>query len=81
SRAAFAISSAPVDSRHPTAVAQCWGLARLVVAGLLTESEVIRTVEGALQQAGKPEGEGEAIARWAVSQRTDAGNLRAEGAR
>ncbi|MCK8784137.1 hypothetical protein M0638_07075 [Roseomonas sp. NAR14] len=73
SRAAVAIATAPVDSRHPTAVREAWGLARLVHGGLLTEGEVIGTVDGALQRAGKPKGEGEAIARWAVTHRPDAG--------
>ncbi|WP_424135147.1 hypothetical protein [Roseomonas chloroacetimidivorans] len=74
-RACTNIATAPVDSRHPTAVAEAWGLARFVVAGLLTADEVIRAVDGALEQAGKPKGEGAKIAAWAVSQRTDAGNL------
>lgn len=78
-RACSAIATAPIDSRHPTAVAQAWGLARLVCAGLLTEQEVIRAVDGALEQAGKPRGEGAAIAVWAVSRRTDAGNLSTRG--
>jgi hypothetical protein len=74
-RACTNIATAPVDSRHPTAVAEAWGLARFVVAGLMTADEVIRAVDGALEQAGKPKGEGAKIAAWAVSQRTDAGNL------
>ncbi|MFC0389482.1 hypothetical protein [Muricoccus vinaceus] len=74
-RACTAIATAPVDSRHPTAVAEAWGLARFVVAGLMTADEVVRAVDGALEQAGKPKGEGAAIAAWAVSQRTDSGNL------
>lgn len=71
--AALAISSAAVDSRHPTAVSESWGLARLVRSGLLTESEVIRVVDEALQRAGKPKGEGAAIAAWAVKHRQDTG--------
>ncbi|MCR0985312.1 hypothetical protein [Roseomonas populi] len=74
-RACTRIAAAPVDSRHPTAVSEAWGLARFVSAGLLTASEVIRAVDGALEQAGKPRGEGARIAAWAVSQRTDSGNL------
>jgi len=73
-RACTRIATAPVDSRHPTAVSEAWSLARLVVAGLMTADEMIRAVDGALQQAGKPAGEGAAIAAWAVSHRTDAGN-------
>ncbi|MFT8247253.1 hypothetical protein [Roseomonas sp. BN140053] len=72
-RACTNIATAPVDSRHPTAVSEAWSLARLVVAGLLTGDEVVRAVDGALQQAGKPAGEGSAIAAWAVAQRTDSG--------
>ncbi|WP_458094744.1 hypothetical protein [Roseomonas sp. WA12] len=74
-RACTNISTAPIDSRHPTAVSEAWGLARFVVAGLMTADEVIRAVDGALEQAGKPKGEGAKIAAWAVAQRTDAGNL------
>lgn len=74
-RAATAISAAPVDSRHPTAVAEAWGLARFVAAGLMTPDELIRLVDGALEQAGKPKGEGAKIAAWAVAQRSDSGNL------
>jgi hypothetical protein len=74
-RACSNIATAPIDSRHPTAVAEAWGLARFVVAGLMTADEVIRAVDGALEQAGKPKGEGAKIAAWAVAQRTDAGNL------
>ncbi|MBP0493990.1 hypothetical protein [Roseomonas indoligenes] len=74
-RACSNIATAPVDSRHPTAVSEAWGLARFVVAGLMTADEVIRAVDGALEQAGKPKGEGAKIAAWAVSQRTDSGNL------
>jgi len=74
-RAATVISSAPVDSRHPTAVAEAWGLARFVVAGLMTADELVRLVDGALEQAGKPRGEGAKIGAWAAGQRTDAGNL------
>jgi hypothetical protein len=74
-RAATAIATAPIDSRHPTAVAESWGLARFVVAGLMTADELIRLVDGALEQAGKPKGEGAKIAAWAVAQRTDTGNL------
>jgi hypothetical protein len=78
-RACSNIATAPVDSRHPTAVAEAWGLARFVVAGLLTADEVIRAVDGALEQAGKPKGEGAKIAAWAVAQRTDSGNLSTGG--
>ncbi|MBP0446707.1 hypothetical protein J8J14_18175 [Roseomonas sp. SSH11] len=74
-RACSNIATAAEGARHPTAVAEAWGLARFVVAGTMTADEVIRAVDGALEQAGKPKGEGAKIAAWAVSQRTDAGNL------
>ena len=61
-------------------MSEAWGLARLVRAGLLSEGEVTRAIEGALRHTGKPEGEGEAIVAWAVAQRLDSGNLPA-GAR
>jgi hypothetical protein len=73
SRAAIAIATAGVDTRHATAVGEAWGLARLVRAGVLTEGEVVRVVDGALQQAGKPAGEGAAVAQWAIRRRSDAG--------
>jgi hypothetical protein len=65
------IASAPEGSRHDTAKAGAWGLARLVQAGLLTEAEAIRTIGRALANAGKDEAEGEALARWALSHRRD----------
>lgn len=68
-RAAMRISTAPVDSRHATALAEAWSLGRLVAAGHLTDAEVRHVVEAALQRAGKPPGEGGAIAAWAVSRR------------
>ncbi|MFK4048099.1 hypothetical protein [Roseomonas mucosa] len=71
--AALNIASAAVDARHPTAVSESWGLARLVRSGLLTESEVVRVVDEALQRAGKPSGEGASIAAWAVKHRQDTG--------
>ncbi|MCR0980631.1 hypothetical protein [Roseomonas populi] len=78
-RACSNIATAPVDSRHPTAVAEAWGLARFVVGGLLTADELIRAVDGALEQAGKPKGEGAKIAAWAAARRPDSGNLQTGG--
>ncbi|UFN49393.1 hypothetical protein LPC08_01740 [Roseomonas sp. OT10] len=72
-RACVAIATAPVNSRHETAVDEAWGLARLVRANLLTEGEVKRAVDGALHEAGKERGEGEKIAEWALAHRTDSG--------
>jgi hypothetical protein len=74
-RACTNISRQGEGSRHPTAVSEALGLARLVNAGLLTQAEVTRAVDGALRQAGKPTGEGTAIVAWALSRRTDTGNL------
>jgi hypothetical protein len=68
-RAASAVARAPDGARHPTAVAEAWGLARLVAQGLLSAAEVTRTLDGALRLAGKPEGEGARIAAWAIAQR------------
>ncbi len=68
-RAFARVSAAPIRSRHPTAVSEAWGLARLVAAGLLSGEELARAMDGALQAAGKPAGEGAKIAAWAVAQR------------
>jgi hypothetical protein len=68
-RAAATIASQGEGSRHETAVAEAWGLARLAKAGAVTASDVTRVIEGALRHAGKPDGEGEAIAAWALAQR------------
>ena len=70
-RAAARIGGASEGSRHDTAKAAAWGLARLVRAGLLTEAEVMRTIGSALAAAGKDAAEGEAIAAWAVAHRRD----------
>jgi hypothetical protein len=74
-RATGAVANAAVNNRHPTAVTEAWGLARLVANGLLTPSEVKKALDGALVMAGKPAGEGAAIAAWAIAQR--AGGMRA----
>ncbi|WP_368418981.1 hypothetical protein [Rhodovarius sp.] len=68
-RAAANIMAQPEGGRHETAVAEAWGLARLAKAGAVTASDVTRVIEGALRHAGKPDGEGEAIAAWALAQR------------
>jgi hypothetical protein len=67
-RATTAVAMASENSRHETAVRQAWSLAKLVAAGLLTADAVGRAMDGALQLAGKLEGEGAAIAAWALSQ-------------
>jgi hypothetical protein len=68
-RAAANIMAQPEGGRHETAVAEAWGLARLAKAGAVTASDVTRVIEGALRHAGKPDGEGKAIAAWALAQR------------
>jgi hypothetical protein len=64
------VVDAAAGSRHRTAVAEAWGLARLVAAGLLAPGEVARALDGALRMAGKPAGEGAAIAAWAIGRRS-----------
>lgn len=73
-RACGNISRQTEGSRHPTALFEAFGLARLVHAGLLDQGEVTRAIEGALRHTGKPEGEGEQIVAWAIAQRAS-GNL------
>ncbi|GAB0114935.1 hypothetical protein [Acidisoma sp. C75] len=65
--AAAAVASAPVDSRHVTCRSQARGLARLVEARLLASADVISVLDAALQQAGKPKGEGARVAAWAIA--------------
>jgi hypothetical protein len=65
--AAVAVATAPVDSRHITCRGQSRGLARLVKAGLLAGSDVVRVMDEALVQAGKPAGEGAKVAAWALT--------------
>jgi hypothetical protein len=72
-RATVAVAGAAVNNRHPTAVAEAWGLARLVAAGLLSPGEVTRALDGALRMAGKPAGEGAAVAAWAINQHAGGG--------
>jgi hypothetical protein len=74
-RACGNIARQSEGNRHPTALSEAWSLARLVHAGLLSEAEVVRAVEGALRHTGKPDGEGEKIVAWAISQRGSAGSL------
>ena len=65
--AAIAVATAPIDSRHVTCRSQSRGLARLVDAGLLAGSDVIRVMDEALVQAGKATGEGAKVAAWALA--------------
>jgi hypothetical protein len=68
-RATAAVARASEGARHPTAVSEAWGLAALVAQGLLAAEDMARALDGALQMAGKPPGEGAKIAAWAVAQR------------
>lgn len=68
-RAAARVAGCGEGDRHPTAVSEAWGLAKLVARGMLSADDVARTLDGALQRAGKPPGEGAKIAAWAVAQR------------
>lgn len=68
-RAAMRIAAAPINSRHVTAKCEAWSLGRLVAAGQLSEDDVRRVVDIALHRAGKPLGEGDAVASWALSRR------------
>jgi hypothetical protein len=70
-RAAARVAAASVNSRHDTAKAEAWGLARLVRVGLLSEAEVKRVIGDALAAAGKSAAEGEAVAAWAIAHRPD----------
>jgi hypothetical protein len=72
-RAAVAVATAAPGQRHQMAVGQALGLARLVSDGVLTEEEVTRAIDQSLRIAGKGEGEGAAIARWALARRETAG--------
>ena len=61
------VAGAAINNRHPTCVQESRGLARLVEAGLLNRSQVIRAMGEALEEAGKTRDEGEAIAEWGLS--------------
>lgn len=64
--AAVRVKTAPVGQRHATILSEARGLARFIAAGLLTERDVIGTLEAAGQQAGKAAGEIESIIAWAM---------------
>jgi len=61
------VATAPVDSRHPTCLAQSMSLARLVDAGLLARSDVEAAMTAAIVQAGKTAEEGAKIVAWALA--------------
>lgn len=66
--AAARVAQAGEGNRHRTIVSQAMSLARFVAAGLLSESDVRRGLEGAADAAGKPHGEAGAIVDWAMQQ-------------
>lgn len=72
SRAAGAIH-AGASARHPLAVREALGMARLIRAGLLTEAEVVRTFNDALAVAGRdaPKNEAEKLVAWALAHADD----------
>jgi hypothetical protein len=65
--AAARIMTAPVSTRHWTAVGQAKRLSRLVARGIIADREVVELVEVALERAGKSRAEGRAIAQWALN--------------
>jgi hypothetical protein len=64
--AAVRVKTAPIGNRHATILSEARGLARFIAAGLLTERDVVGTLEAAGQQAGKPVDEIESIIAWAM---------------
>ena len=64
--AAERVAHARVSSRHPTCRAQTMNLARLVDAGLLARSDVVRVMVAALVQAGKPQKDTDRVVAWAL---------------
>jgi hypothetical protein len=65
--ASIRVASAPIDSRHATALSESRSLAKLVHGGLLTAMQVSETIQGAIEQAGKTRAEGEAVAKWGMA--------------
>jgi hypothetical protein len=68
-RAYSAIVRAPLGTRHSTALAEACSLSRLVKGEMLSQGDLARVIDRALQVAGKPAGEGEKIVAWAVASR------------
>jgi hypothetical protein len=64
--AAVRIRQACVGQRHPTILREARGLARLVAAGLLTESSIAEVLRNSGQVTGMPEEEIDSIIAWAM---------------
>jgi hypothetical protein len=64
--AAVRIRQACVGQRHPTILREARGLARLVTAGLLTESAIAEVLRSSGQDTGMPEEEIDSIIAWAM---------------
>ncbi len=71
-RAVGRVARAPEGARHPTILAEAWGLARLVNARLLGEGDVRRALLAAAECCGVPPKEAEAVVAWALGHRPDA---------
>lgn len=67
------IARAGEGARHRTAVAEAWGLSRLVQRGTITEGDLRTTLRGGLTQAGKYAEEADAIVAWAIGRRAEGG--------
>jgi hypothetical protein len=65
--AAARVVRAGIGSRHDTILSEARNLARFVAAGLLAEGEVLATLAGAGEHAGKPREECQAIVAWAFA--------------
>jgi hypothetical protein len=64
--AASRVQGAGVGKRHDTILREARSLARLISGGLLTRSDVIKTLRDAGVNAGKPEGEIDSVIEWAI---------------
>jgi hypothetical protein len=71
-RGVAAVATAPVDSRHNTAVRVAFNLACLCHEGRLPESHVRSAIGAALEHAGKEAEEGYRVFDWAMSQASGA---------
>jgi len=66
------VAGAAVNSRHYTMVSEARGLARLVNAGLLAESDVRRALGRAAERCGKAATEADAVVTWALAHASNA---------
>lgn len=69
------IGSAAESARHYTTVSEAWGLARLVNAGVIAETDMRTVLREGLVRAGKQAEEADAIATWALARRRGAGGV------